>query len=128
MTKVKVEKSYSYTAVNHEIYRNKTIPVHAMALHSFMYHLPPNWEYSIAGLSKCLLHGKDFIRTCLNVLEEEGYLIRHQTSFGKNKYLIFPESILKKQLTSSEIDHLMSKDAEIIMVEPSFNHPVLFSK
>lgn len=40
--------------------------------------LPPNWDYNIQGLATTCMVGKDAIRTCLNELENAGYLEREQ--------------------------------------------------
>ncbi|MFG6351338.1 MAG: helix-turn-helix domain-containing protein, partial [Oscillospiraceae bacterium] len=54
---------------------------------------PETWDYTLSGLAKISLEGKDAIRATVVELEKAGYIQRHQTTgkdgkFGSNEYII----------------------------------------
>jgi hypothetical protein len=59
-----------------------------------MLSLPPQWDYSIAGLSAICQEGKTAIRNCLKELEDNYYLIRERRNNEKG-YFVY-EYILKE--------------------------------
>ena len=75
---------------------NRKLSVKAKGLLSQMLCMPPNWEFSIAGLAAINADGKYSIRSAINELERAGYLVRHQHTddsgkFVRNEYWLYEE-------------------------------------
>lgn len=82
MGKIKVNKSNGFTVISNQIIRNKNISLKAKGLYAFMWSLPSEWDYSVAGLVTCCKEGKDAINEALRELENAGYLKRTQSREG----------------------------------------------
>ena len=69
---------------------NKLSP-EAWGLYVFMLSLPPEWDFTIRGLTKVVNAGKNKIQRILKELEDAGFITRYQKHdgrFGKMKYII----------------------------------------
>ena len=93
MAVFRVERTSNYTVMSNYHLRDKTISFKAKGLLSMMLSLPENWDYTLAGLARISLEGKDAIRAAVVELEKAGYVQRHQTTdkagkFGSNEYII----------------------------------------
>ena len=93
MAVFRVERTNNYTVMSNYHLRDKTISFKAKGLLSLMLSLPEDWDYTLAGLARISLEGKDAIRTAVVELEKAGYVQRRQTTdkagkFGSNEYII----------------------------------------
>ena len=93
MAVFRVERTQNYTVMSNYHLRDKTISFKAKGLLSLMLSLPEDWDYTLAGLTRISLEGKDAIRAAVVELEKAGYVQRHQTTdkagkFGANEYII----------------------------------------
>ena len=93
MAVFRVERTNNYTVMSNYHLRDKTISFKAKGLLSMMLSLPEDWDYTLAGLARISLEGKDAIRAAVVELEKAGYVQRHQTTdkagkFGSNEYII----------------------------------------
>ena len=93
MAVFRVERTQNYTVMSNYHLRDKTISLKAKGLLSLMLSLPEDWDYTLAGLARISLEGKDAIRAAVVELEKAGYVQRHQTTdkagkFGSNEYII----------------------------------------
>ena len=93
MAVFRVERTNNYTVMSNYHLRDKTISFKAKGLLSMMLSLPENWDYTLAGLARISLEGKDAIRAAVVELEKAGYVQRRQTTdkagkFGSNEYII----------------------------------------
>ena len=93
MAVFRVERTQNYTVMSNYHLRDKTISFKAKGLLSLMLSLPEDWDYTLAGLTRISLEGKDAIRAAVVELEKAGYVQRHQTTdkagkFGSNEYII----------------------------------------
>ena len=96
MPVIRVIKNENYTQMSNFHLRDKRLSLRAVGLLSKMLSLPPDWDYTVAGLSAICKEGKDAIRAALNELEDAGYMTRYQThsdtgKFDRNEYLIREE-------------------------------------
>ncbi|WP_449291002.1 DUF6017 domain-containing protein [Oscillibacter ruminantium] len=103
MAVVRVVKTSNYTVMSNYHLRDMNLSLRTKGLLSQMLSLPPEWDYSVMGLTKINREGKDAIRAALYELENAGYLIRTQAHdgqgyFGKNEYTIYetPQSPLSE--------------------------------
>lgn len=93
-TTFRVEKNKNYTVMSNHHLRNRNLSLKAKGLLSIMLSLPDNWDYTLEGLTKICVEGKDAVRKALHELEYEGYLEREQTRgthgfFGNIEYTIY---------------------------------------
>ena len=93
MAVFRVERTNNYTVMSNYHLRDKTISFKAKGLLSMMLSLPENWDYTLAGLARISLEGKDAIRAAVVELEKAGYIQRGQTTdkagkFSGNEYII----------------------------------------
>lgn len=70
---------------NHHL-RDQQLSLKAKGLLSQMLSLPPDWDYSIGGLSAINCEGKHAIRSALMELEQHGYIKRTQRIDATGKY------------------------------------------
>ena len=93
MAVFRVERTHNYTVMSNYHLRDKSISLKAKGLLSLMLSLPETWDYTLAGLARISLEGKDAIRAAVVELEKAGYIHRSQTTdkagkFGSNEYII----------------------------------------
>ena len=94
MAIIRVEKRSNFTVVDNTFIRDTNLSLKAKGLMLLMLSLPPEWDYSIAGLSAICQEGKTAIRNCLKELEDNYYLIRERRNNEKG-YFVY-EYILKE--------------------------------
>ena len=109
MAVFRVERTRDYTVMSNYHLRDKSLSLKAKGLLSQMLSLPEDWDYTLSGLSFINRESKDAIRSAINELEKEGYIIRRQTTdasgkFSGNEYIIHespmePEPSLEKPLS-----------------------------
>ena len=98
MAVFKVQKIQNYTIMSNHHLQNKNLSLKAKGLLSYMLSLPEDWDYSLAGLEANCKESKTSLRTALNELKKNGYLIiekmyPNQTSSKRIEYVynIFEE-------------------------------------
>lgn len=82
----KIEKTKNYTVMSNYHLRDKNLSLKAKGLLSFMLSLPEDWDYSLNGLVSVSKESKKAIRSILNELKENGYLIVEQTREKNGQY------------------------------------------
>ena len=93
MAVFRVERTNNYTVMSNYHLRDKTLSLKAKGLLSLMLSLPETWDYTLSGLARISLEGKDAIRAAVVELEKAGYIQRGQTTdkagkFSGNEYII----------------------------------------
>ena len=93
MAVFRVERTQNYTVMSNYHLRDKNLSLKAKGLLSLMLSLPEDWDYTLAGLARISLEGKDAIRAAVVELERAGYVQRRQTTdkagkFSVNEYII----------------------------------------
>lgn len=76
MATFKIEKNKNYTVMSNYHLQDKNLTYKAKGLLSFMLSLPEDWDYSMAGLVKISKENIKSIRSGLQELEENKYLVR----------------------------------------------------
>lgn len=76
MGKIHINKCNNFTMVSNHVLRNENLSLKAKGLYAYMWSLPDDWDYSVAGLTKVLKEGKSAINEAIKELEHEGYLVR----------------------------------------------------
>jgi hypothetical protein len=72
----RIEKTHDYTIMSNHHLRNTNLTLKAKGLLSQMLSLPEEWDYTLAGLSHINRESTDAIRTAIQELEAQGYIIR----------------------------------------------------
>ena len=72
------EKSKSFTVINNEIVKDRELSTKAKGLMLIVMSLPPDWDFSINGLTSIVKEGKRFVYAAINELREHGYVTREQ--------------------------------------------------
>lgn len=74
----RIEKTSDFTVMSNHHLRNKGLSLRAKGLLSQMLSLPPDWDYTLAGLAAINLEGIDAIREAVKELERGGYVTRER--------------------------------------------------
>lgn len=113
MAVFKVEKIKNYTIMSNHHLQNKNLSLKAKGLLSYMLSLPEDWDYSLAGLEANCKESKTSLRTALNELKKNGYVIIEKMYANKTKskrieyvYNIFEEPRLEPGIQKQDMENL----------------------
>ena len=115
MAVFRVERTNNYTVMSNYHLRDKTLSLKAKGLLSLMLSLPETWDYTLSGLARISLEGKEAIRAAVVELEKAGYIQRSRTRNEKG-YLQGTEYIIREQPVFS---------AQPALEEPASENPTL---
>ena len=109
MPTFRVERTGNYTVMSNHHLRNTKLSLKSKGLLSQMLSLPEEWNYTLAGLCAINPESKDAIRSALKELEEQGYVIRRQTTdasgkFSRNEYIIYEVPVAEQDRTDPVSD------------------------
>lgn len=82
----RVEKTKDFTVMSNHHFKNRKLSLKAKGLLSMMLSLPDGWDYSLSGLVKICVEGKEAINKALNELEQQGYVTRNQLRAEKGRF------------------------------------------
>lgn len=75
MSVIRVHKSKNYTVMSNTHLRDKNLSLKAKGLLSVMLSLPDNWDYSIAGLVAISKENETAVKSALNELKDNNYVV-----------------------------------------------------
>lgn len=75
-----------FFAMNNHAFFDETLSLKARGFLAMMVSLPDDWEFSVAGFSKCVPDGKAAISGALKELESAGYVKRTQSRGGHGQF------------------------------------------
>ena len=110
-----VERTTNYTVMSNYHLRDKSLSLKAKGLLSLMLSLPEDWDYTLSGLARISLEGKDAIRTAVVELEKAGYITRSRIRNEKG-HLLGTEYVIREQPVFS---------LEPTLEEPASENPTL---
>lgn len=87
MAVIRVQKTTNYTVMSNHHLRNDNLTLKAKGLMSLMLSLPPEWDYSVAGLAAICKEGMTAVRSALKELEENQYLVRERRNSEKGYFV-----------------------------------------
>ena len=96
MAVFRVERTQNYTVMSNYHLRDKGLSLKAKGLLSLMLSLPEDWDYTLSGLARISLEGKDAIRAAVVELEKAGYVTRSRVRNEKG-HLLGTEYIIREQ-------------------------------
>ncbi len=77
-TVFRVERTANYTVMANFHLKDRRLTYKAKGLLSEMLSLPPDWDFTLAGLAVIAVDGVDSVRSAVRELEKYGYLVRRQ--------------------------------------------------
>lgn len=111
MAVIRVKKTENYTVMSNHHLRNMKLSLKAKGLVSLMLSLPPEWDYSVAGLVSICKESHTSVRSALKELEEQKYLIRERKNSEKG-YFIYEYTLYEIPEPYNGIQHTVKRDAE----------------
>lgn len=112
MAVFKVEKRKNYTIMSNHHLQNKNLSLKAKGLLSYMLSLLEDWDYSLAGLEANCKESKTSLRTGLNELKKNGYVIIEKMYANQTKskriehvYNIFEEPHLEPGIYKQDTEN-----------------------
>ena len=125
MKQVNVHKNGNFTVVSNRCLKDSGLSNKARGLLCTMLSFPPNWNYSVKGLSKiCTKDGPKAIHTQLTELEKAGYVVRGQSRNENGKFSSSIFEVFEKpwwELTEEEKNNLVLPLPEIPSSEISLS-------
>ena len=90
----RVEKTANYTVMSNTHLKDRRLSYKSKGLLSVILSLPPEWAYTITGLSIIAADGVDSVKTAIRELEKYGYVTRRQLRdergrMAQNEYLVY---------------------------------------
>lgn len=110
MSKVTVKKEQNFTVISNDIFKDIRLSFKAKGLLTTMLSCPPNWNYTVEGLSKISKDGKASIRSALAELEECGYLERKQQRNTKGVFTDLEYVVYEKPISDNPISENRKTD------------------
>ena len=81
----RVEKHDNFTIMSNIHLKDRRLTYKAKGLMSEILSLPPDWDYTLAGLAVIANDGVDSVRAAVRELEQYGYLARSQSRDGRGR-------------------------------------------
>lgn len=78
LERVKRLQDHRFTTINNTVIRDKTLSLRAKGFLLTVMALPPDWDFSIAGISSVIKEGRDAVYHVINELIEKGYCTREK--------------------------------------------------
>jgi hypothetical protein len=119
----RVEKNKGYTVMSNHHLRNAALSLKAKGLLSQMLSLPPDWDYTLKGLSHINRESVDAIRTAVWELENTGYIERRQGRDEKGKMAAIEYIIYEQPQDTPPTSP--GADAPNGSPRPSLDYPIL---
>ena len=91
---IRVPNYQQFTIIPHNILTDKRLSMKTRGLLVTMLGLPPEWDYSVMGLTKILPDGKKAIGNAIKELEEFGYLVREQERSEGGKFMGYVYTVI----------------------------------
>lgn len=90
-----------YTVVSNTVCFDRSLTLKAVGMLVKLLSLPPDWEFSVKGLTAICGDGKDSVRAAIRELERHGYLARARERdeagrLGAAVYMVFDEPAAEK--------------------------------
>lgn len=87
MSTFRIHKSKNYTVMSNHHFQNENLSLRAMGLLSYMLSKPDNWSFSIEGIASKCKDGKESVRSAVNELVDNGYIVRRSRTRDEKGHL-----------------------------------------
>lgn len=106
MEKIIARKNENFTIVDNEILRDKAISLKAKAMHITVMSLPPDWDFSVAGIAVLVKEGRDAVLAAIRELREAGYCEyrkeRNTKGHFSHNYIFYQSKALREGSTPEQ--------------------------
>ena len=113
MSVVRVNHNTNYTVMSNHHLRNMNLSLKAIGLLSKILSLPPEWDYTIEGLTAICKDGVSAVKSALQELKAEGYLVvtklmPDKTKSGRIEYIydIYEQPHKKQEVEKQGVEIL----------------------
>ena len=107
----RVHKTKNYTTMSNHHLENKELPLKAKGLLSVILSLPPDWNYSVNGLTALSSDGRDATLAAIKTLKEFGYLSLEKERNSSGHFItIYNVYEIPKSENPQETDILTESD------------------
>ena len=121
MAVIRINKTTNYTVMSNTHFKERKMSLKAKGLLSMMLSLPPDWDYSISGLTAICKENEGAIKSTLSELKAFGYLVitkklPNETETGRIEYTydIYELPQCKQEGKKQEVEN---QGVEILPVE-----------
>ena len=83
---VRIHKNTGYTIMSNIHLKDMELSLKSKGLLSFMLSLPPNWDFSVEGLTKVVKEGYDAIDSAIKELIRHNYIFREESRQDKGRF------------------------------------------
>ena len=87
MNNVKRYYPEGFTTISNDVFKDERLSYKARGLLGTMFSLPPEWKFSVSGLTSIAKDGKDSVMSAISELEECGYLVREACRNDRGQFL-----------------------------------------
>jgi hypothetical protein len=110
----RVEKNANYVVMSNHHLRNRDLSLKSKGLLSLILSLPPEWNYSLAGLCAICKESQTAMRSALKELETNNYLVRkrQKNSLGHFEYEYIVYEVPHTENVHTGIQHTQNEHAE----------------
>lgn len=110
----RVEKNQGFVVMSNHHLRNKEMSLKSKGLLSLILSLPPNWNYSLAGLCAICKESQTAMRSALKELEKNNYLIRkrQKNALGHFEYEYIVYEVPHTENQHTDIQHTQNEHTE----------------
>lgn len=112
-TVFRVERTANYTVMANYHLKDRRLSYKAKGLLSEMLSLPPDWDYTLAGLAVIAADGLDSVRSAVRELEDCGYLVRYQKRDDKGRMSVNEFMVYENPEQNPAYDPTSEDEAEI---------------
>lgn len=117
----KIHKNSEFTVMSNYHLRDKGMSLKAKGILSIMLSLPPEWDYSVAGLRTLSKDGKDCTTTALVELETLGYLRRSKVTDKQGRFQGYNYDIYEKPQVENPSTEKPSTEKPSTVNPPQYN-------
>lgn len=117
----KIHKNGEFTVMSNYHLRDKGMSLKAKGILSIMLSLPPEWDYSVAGLRALSKDGKDGTTTALVELETLGYLRRSKVTDKQGRFQGYNYDIYEKPQAEKPLAEKPSAEKPSTVNPPQYN-------
>ncbi len=133
-TVFRVEKTANYTVMSNTHLKDRRLSYKSKGLLSVILSLPPDWDYTITGLSVIAADGVDSVKTAVRELEQYGYVTRTQLRdergrMAQNEYRVYenpadnPDYVSDENVSENKPSCVSRKSKRVFSVSPSAENP-----
>ena len=123
MSVIRVFKDKNYTVMSNIHLRDKNLSLKAKGLLSLMLSLPDNWSYSLAGLCAICKESETAVKSALNELKINGYVVvnREEPSKENGGRICYSYDVYEKPISEKQDSKIQGVENLGVEFDPLLN-------